>query len=434
MGCMRAQCPGAAVDAPLARAAGLLQRGDARRAEAQLLQALQQNPANAAGWCLLGRVYEQQGWLADAQGALQRAVQWAPRMADGWLGLGTVAVRNNDYVVARRAFKRLVALAPQDVRGWQGWSAAALKLGQLAEAQQALQHARQRGLADEPWHRQRALLLWCANDLPAAVDAFRDALQARLAQTQPVVQPRPPAHFPPGVDVAQVFWTVLRVLYDAGVHAMPFAGTLLGWEREGALLPFDKDLDIALPEDELDAAARCLQTHGWARIVQVPALHNPVSFMHAASGITVDVIALRADGDGWLSGTWQADISWAWQRVTRYPRFGWVRRPSPLGPVRWPDPPQAVLEAVYGDWRTPDPDFDSIVAARNLLGYGALTQCYLFSRILQRWGFGQYAKALANVRAGLRWLPDDALLHALHARLQATCAAPQPESPQDVSP
>lgn len=400
-------------------------------AQSLLEKAVSLNPAHAAAWCTLGAVYESAGRLEEAWEVLRKATQLAPRLAQAWLNLGYVAMRRRDYAGARRAFTRMTRLQPADVRGWQGACAAALKLGLLAEAGQALQHARERGLPDEPWHRLQGMWLWACGHLPDAVGAFRSALQARLAKAQPVVQLRPPAAFPPGVDVAQVLWTVLRALHQVGVHAMPFAGTLLGWEREGALLPFDKDLDIALPEDELDAAAQYLQAHGWVRIVQVPALHNPLSFWHALSGVTVDMIALRADGDGWLSGTWQADIPWEWQRLTRYPRFGWAQRPSPLGPVWWPDQPQAVLDTVYGDWRTPDPDFDSIVAARNLQGYSALTQCHLFSRILQRWGFGQYAKALANVGAGLQWLPDDALLQALHTRLQEVCTA---QHPRNVSP
>ena len=37
---------------------------------------------------------------------------------------------------------------------------------------------------------------------------------------------------------------------------------------------------------------------------------------------------------------------------------------------------QAWVAALYGpDWRTPDPDFDAVIAAYNLRGFALLTQC-----------------------------------------------------------
>ena len=83
----------------------------------------------------------------------------------------------------------------------------------------------------------------------------------------------------------------------------------------------------------------------------------------------------------------------------------------PEGRIWALDEPEAWLAALYGpDWRTPDPDFDSTVAAHNLRSFSLLTQCYAFSRIYQKWLQGQLPKALALTRHSLRHLPDDALL------------------------
>jgi hypothetical protein len=95
-----------------------------------------------------------------------------------------------------------------------------------------------------------------------------------------------------------------------------------------------------------------------------------------------------------------------------------VKATSPEGSPIWTlAEPEGWLRTLSGDWRTPDPDFDTIIAARNLCGFSLMTQCYALGRIYARWESGNLRKALAATRHSLRHLPDDELLLKVEQRL-----------------
>lgn len=81
---------------------------------------------------------------------------------------------------------------------------------------------------------------------------------------------------------------------------------------------------------------------------------------------------------------------------------------------------EAVLTALYGDWRTPDPDFDTVIGAKNLRDFSPLTHCYALLRILSRWQQGHLAKARALLLHTLKYVPDDVLLGRVQAHLQVS--------------
>lgn len=274
--------------------------------------------------------------------------------------------------------------------------------------------------------RLLATILWRQRKLPAAVALFRQGLSALLeiAPTAPA-SARPKTAYVPE-KAMPLLWHALAALAQGQVDAFATAGTLLGLEREGRLLAHDKDIDIGVPLSQLAKADRILRASGWHRTGMGHRFVNHFAYTDPASRIELDMLGFlpAAAGKKWLSGFWLEDIPWAWQRVAAYPAPGiLVRRDSPAGPVRALPDPDAWLTSLYGDWRTPDTGFDTVISARNLVGFSLLTQCYAYSRILIRWLNAETFRALSLTRQVLqRHAPQDKLLLRVEKHLAAGSA------------
>lgn len=255
-------------------------------------------------------------------------------------------------------------------------------------------------------------------ELPEALQYYRSALESQCRICLRLVKVQAAPMF--NSTTAQVrLWQVLAQLANSNIHAFATSGTLLGLVREGHLLPFDKDLDIGLPFAEIQAATALLLQNGWHRATTPQGMINPV-MLHDGKGLSLDLcgfVAERSSGAA-LGGLWLQGAPAHWQRVTQYPVLQLHQQQRPEGTVWAITNPEAWLAALYGpDWRMPDPDFDSIIAAHNLRGFALLTQCYAFSRIYHAWIQGQLQKAAALTRQSLRHLPDDALLLQVQQQL-----------------
>ncbi|MCV6588638.1 MAG: hypothetical protein OIF57_06375 [Marinobacterium sp.] len=197
-----------------------------------------------------------------------------------------------------------------------------------------------------------------------------------------------------------LLWETLVQLASAGVHAFVIAGALLGLIREGKLLPFDKDLDIALPFSEMKHAVQCLQGQGWILKPQALPLINPVALVHKSTGITLDlcgVIPEKATGLV-LGGLWLSGVPIEWLRVTEYPSVELVSVKRPEGVVWQLSEPERWLEALYGDWKTPDPFFDSVICANNQRGFSILSECIACNRMITLLREGKYKKVMPIAR------------------------------------
>ncbi|AOY99603.1 hypothetical protein BKK81_10260 [Cupriavidus sp. USMAHM13] len=320
-------------------------------------------------------------------------------------------------------------IAPDDIRLW---CQLGLELGHAAE----VRHACESLLAAPAvhpalrpyWLHFLGTALLHQQQIEAGAQAQRLALDA-LCVAPLVYNPPPAARRLEDPRVEGVLWEALAQLAAGGVHAFAHAGTLLGLVREGRLLPFDKDLDLGLPVQELPAARAILLRHGWQPVPQRFAIDNLASYAHPRLEVVLDLCGLcdAPDGNGLLGGFWTAGGSPpARQRVTRFPGpLHLVPHKGPAGPVWRLSHAESWLAAFYGkDWRTPDPDFDTIIGAHNLLGFSALTQWYAYARITGAWLNGYWEKALRLTRLVLeRHTPEDGLLLHIAGHLRTALAA-----------
>lgn len=315
---------------------------------------------------------------------------------------------------------------PIDLEWLHEWTKTGLDTGEHAQVERRL-----RALLDVPAPpfaravrlRLFATVLWRRRKLPVAVAMFRRGLVAIL-ETAPSAPVRiKPKTAYTAEQALPLLWQALAALSRGGVAAFAIAGTLLGLEREGRLLAHDKDIDIGAPLSQLQAADALLRAAGWRRNDPGHRFVNFYSYADPASGIELDLQGfLPATAPGkWLGGFWIEDIPWEWQRVTSFPAPGALRQDeSPAGPVLALPDPDAWLTALYDDWRTPDTGFDTVISARNLLGFSLLTQCYAYSRILIRCLSGETPRALNLTRQVLqRHTPDDTLLRRIERHLSS---------------
>ena len=70
-----------------------------------------------------------------------------------------------------------------------------------------------------------------------------------------------------------------------------------------------------------------------------------------------------------------------------------AEQPGPTGPVWWPAAPEPLLAALYGDdWRTPQPEWDSLVSNRSLQDLNLSWRCWALKSLCQCWLGGDLAR------------------------------------------
>lgn len=200
-------------------------------------------------------------------------------------------------------------------------------------------------------------------------------------------------------------WRLLAAFHAAGCHVFPYAGTLLGLQRDGRLLPDDKDADLAVWLEDYALAGRLLLQWGLQRATDVPPFANMATYVDAASGASVDLFGLRRDptrgrveGGVWLYGKPPSH-----QRLLVLPWFELARRDGAAGTVWWPAEPEPLLAALYGpDWRTPQPEWDSLVSNVSVHEINLNWRCWALKSLCHRWLGGDLARTrrlLAQITA-----------------------------------
>jgi Flp pilus assembly protein TadD len=350
---------------------------------------------------------------------LRRAVAIDPQCAIAQMNLGFSLLQNGLIEASIAASRLAETLSPANPQIKSNLGAALIKLDCMKEAADCFLAA----LHISPDHLDAlvgyGVVCRSVSQLPLAITYFRKALAARLLQPSQLLKQAHRQSFS-STQNESLMWKALTQLAAAGVHAFATSGTLLGLQREGGLLSFDKDIDFGLPFVEHEKARAYLLNHGWQENISNYGLINPRAYQHIATGLSLDLFGFKVEAETGitLGGLWLKDAPPDWSRVTEHPTIQLHCVPGPQGPVWALNDPHAWLEAVYGDWRTPDPNFDTVIAAKNLRGFSLLTQCYAFSRILESWQNGDLKKALSTTSHSRHHLPDDALLQQVQMHLQ----------------
>lgn len=258
--------------------------------------------------------------------------------------------------------------------------------------------------------------------LPDAARSFYQALMAKWSGEQPINSvetkhrtPKPKAINFDSDMALQLLWQVLAQFYAAGIYAFPTAGTLLGLERSGALLPNDKDIDIGVDWIQMSQAIQLLESNGWVEFSRSYNLINPRCFRHS-SGLIVDLCGYgtnEATGEA-ISGLWMKEVPFDWNRITYFPAISLLSKVSPAGPIYYLTSPESILESLYGpNWKQEDPYFDTIVCAYNLKGLSWLHRCYAYSRLYEHWRNSNIEPCKRILDALTTKLPQDIFLKKL---------------------
>ncbi len=151
-----------------------------------------------------------------------------------------------------------------------------------------------------------------------------------------------------------------RALEGLGVRSFLISGTLLGYVREANFIPWDKDIDVGVFAEQVDAKEleQAFERVGVFTVRRLDFTTDRLRVNHT-SGVMIDVFPHYLDDDGrvWHDGT-----------ATR-----WWNSPFDLETVEFlgteqavPEEPERYLDENYGNWRVPDPHFDARLDAPNL--------------------------------------------------------------------
>ncbi len=381
---------------------------------------LEQEPENGEVWHVLYTVCLQQKKWQEALEAIEQAAKFLPDRIDIQLTFSSTLFRSGHLSRAEAQYLSLIKKRSELPKPY-------LYLGKIAEKRRDVDKAEQyynKALTldgDELVARAGlGLLTMHQGKLPESIHHFRQALSILLkGETLVNIPPLRKGFDNPQVE--KLLWQTLAAMAANGLHAFPTSGTLLGLEREGHLLPFDKDLDIGIPYGEMPQASHFLLSSGWQKEALPMPLLSPLSFKHKESGIVLDLCAVDIEKHSKkvISGFWMEDIPAEWQRITEFPGpLSMHIEERTEGKVWTLNDKDSWLTALYGDWRAPDPNFDTVVCAYNQRSFSLLSQCYAYNRLTYLWKSGSLKKALSIVKYMDSKLENDTLIKDVFCHLQ----------------
>ncbi|MEO5343709.1 MAG: LicD family protein [Gammaproteobacteria bacterium SHHR-1] len=248
------------------------------------------------------------------------------------------------------------------------------------------------------------------NRIDTALAIVRQAVQ--LATTLPLPATRS-VPIPP-VDIEQgwaLLQTTLVQMAAQGIQSFAFGGALLGWVREGRLLPNDKDLDIVVPWPQFTPACEQLLASGWqAASIPVNAA-NFRCFVHPDSQITLDLFGYDFQADAVYGGWWPTGLPRETGRLLRFAPFQLQQQQGPQGAYWAIANPERALAQLYGpDWREPDSGFDTTLESPALEHFTDYCRCWGLLRLLEAWTQGHNDRFCRRLRVLQRRDPNEPLL------------------------
>lgn len=407
-----------------------------------LQRTIQLLPNDADAQNMLGNAFQQLGKLEDAARSFRAALAIRPDFINAEHSLGNVLSSLGQLDAAANCFRHILAIKPDS-------GSAHIMLGDILKNLDQLEESAchfQRGLEITPQvdgpHNNFGNLLRRLRQPENAIKSYRKALAINpsysdahcnlgitlgeigkfdeslhhisraitLLLTQFRVQATvvPKRAFELYKPVAPMIVSnacetldVLRLCLDtAGIPWCLYAGSLLGVVRDGNLLPYDKDMDIALPAF-VDYQQVIQALTGNSDFRRIPKAGIPgetkdiysMSFMHIEHSTTVDLFFLHPyDKDHYLAGCDHAGQA----ILSKLRRFDFASHPWRNG--KWPVPayPEKYLEDVYGPtWKQADRGFDTIISNHSRLSVSMPPLlCYGYCKI--------YATLLAHNWHGCR--------------------------------
>lgn len=166
--------------------------------------------------------------------------------------------------------------------------------------------------------------------------------------------------------------TVNRVLRERGLQPFMMSGVLLGYVREGQLLPHDKDLDLGLIgwEHQFEVAQALLAAGHYH--VSWRYLRGAQTFLFDVVdlkyGVAIDFFFFHPKADHLLHGI---DYKYGFTQNLRFSTFELIEVDF-LGDKFWiPDNADENLTENYGDWRTPQSSYVVTVESPALVNKGS---------------------------------------------------------------
>lgn len=179
----------------------------------------------------------------------------------------------------------------------------------------------------------------------------------------------------PGFDVdaaSESLKAVNRVLRERGLQPFLMSGVLLGYLREGQILPHDKDLDLGLIgwEQQFEVAQALLATGHYH--VSWRCLRGVQTFLmdviDLKYGVAIDFFFFHPHADHFLHGI---DYKYGFTQNLRFSPFA-LKEVDFLGDRFWiPDNAEQNLTENYGDWRTPQSSYVVTVESPALVNKGS---------------------------------------------------------------
>jgi hypothetical protein len=238
----------------------------------------------------------------------------------------------------------------------------------------------------------QALQAFHHNQIEVALQSVSHTLGLMQSVSMPTVarqQPNPCTSSPH--EVQEQLTQTLVDLARHNVVAFAFAGALLGWVRDGKLLPNDKDIDIVVPTEFYEAAARVLLSKGWVPASVIVNAVNFRCFMHQRTHLTLDLFAYdsslpyRVVGGWWPKGLLREQ-----GRLLHFTPFVVAKVNHPLGQHWAIRHPEGVLEQLYGPaWHIPDASFDTTIETPALVSYNDYTHAWATLKLIEAWSSGQ---------------------------------------------
>jgi len=150
----------------------------------------------------------------------------------------------------------------------------------------------------------------------------------------------------------------LEASSEVGVRPFLMWDTLLGCVREGRLLTHDSDIDLGMLWGDFakkEALVAAIERKGYGVVVRSS---YKLQFRRSSCRLLIDVDFFYPWDGKMVSYTYGEDGSavGSFFDESAFDRFSEILF---LGDLLVPDPPTAVLTAIYGDWRTPDRAYNS---------------------------------------------------------------------------